>query len=258
QILLEAYHENATFTLSSSLPFKNANGSISEYLPESRNFLKINRQKYKKRRYLHKGKDNITNFLDKLPKTKHDHGSFVDDVPLANDAMVQIVLNGVFAENFKETNDRHEFRSFCRTFCIVPESSKRFQIYKQKPMYNEVPLYQGGMPKSILQVQQMAPAATTVTQHPQQQPTVESPSTSSYMEVNELSTGAPIDVINDDDSYYIKMSMVQRFSNESGMNNKWAEKCLEKNEWDYSKACTCFYYMKDKIPFEAFIYECLL
>jgi len=91
-------------------------------------------------------------------------------------------------------------------------------------MFNEVPLYQGGMPKSIPQVQQMAPTATTVTQDPQQQPTVESPSTSTYMEVNQLSTGAPKNVINDDDSYYNKMSMIQRFSNESGMNSKWAEK----------------------------------
>lgn len=37
--------------------------------------------------------------------------------------MVQIVVNGVFAEDFKETNHRHVFRSFSRTFCIVPVGS---------------------------------------------------------------------------------------------------------------------------------------
>jgi len=37
--------------------------------------------------------------------------------------MVQIVLNGVFAEDFKETNYRQTCRSFCRTFCIVPVGS---------------------------------------------------------------------------------------------------------------------------------------
>jgi len=37
--------------------------------------------------------------------------------------MIQIVLNGVFAEDFKETNHRHVYRSFCRTFCIVPVGS---------------------------------------------------------------------------------------------------------------------------------------
>lgn len=37
--------------------------------------------------------------------------------------MVQITVNGVFAEDFKETNIRQTFRSFCRTFCIVPVGS---------------------------------------------------------------------------------------------------------------------------------------
>jgi len=37
--------------------------------------------------------------------------------------MVQIVVNGVFAEDFKESNFRQVFRSFCRTFCIVPFGS---------------------------------------------------------------------------------------------------------------------------------------
>jgi len=59
-------------------------GSLSQYLPESRNFLKFDRHKQGKRRFLHKGKENIINFLDKLPKTKHDLGSFIVDVPLAN------------------------------------------------------------------------------------------------------------------------------------------------------------------------------
>lgn len=34
--------------------------------------------------------------------------------------MIQIVVNGVFAEDFKETNVRHVYRSFSRTFSIVP------------------------------------------------------------------------------------------------------------------------------------------
>lgn len=34
--------------------------------------------------------------------------------------MIQIVVNGVFVEEFKETNIRHVYRSFARTFSIVP------------------------------------------------------------------------------------------------------------------------------------------
>lgn len=37
--------------------------------------------------------------------------------------MIQIVVNGVFAEDFKESNHRPIFRSFSRTFCIVPVGS---------------------------------------------------------------------------------------------------------------------------------------
>lgn len=40
--------------------------------------------KVKRSRFLHKGKENIVNFLEKLPKTKHDLGSFCVDVPIAN------------------------------------------------------------------------------------------------------------------------------------------------------------------------------
>lgn len=38
--------------------------------------------------------------------------------------MVQIVVNGVFAENFKESDHKYLFRSFCRTFCLMPDGSK--------------------------------------------------------------------------------------------------------------------------------------
>lgn len=34
--------------------------------------------------------------------------------------MAQIVVNGVFIEEFKETNIKHVYRSFSRAFFIVP------------------------------------------------------------------------------------------------------------------------------------------
>jgi len=59
-------------------------GSLNQYLPESRNFLKFDKNRQGRNRLMHKGKDNVVNFLNKLPKTKHDLGSFVVDVPFAN------------------------------------------------------------------------------------------------------------------------------------------------------------------------------
>ncbi|XP_015373159.1 PREDICTED: nuclear RNA export factor 1-like [Diuraphis noxia] len=357
QMVSEAYHENATFTLSSCFLFKNVKGSLSQYLPESRNFLKFDRNKQGKRRFLHKGKENIINFLDKLPKTKHDLGSFIVDVPLANAAMVQIVLNGVFAEDFKETNYRQVYRSFCRTFCIVPvgsgwsiisdmlfittvtdelllESSKRFHIFKAKPVSSkknnlngnnnqnvtmfmedtdemagmessssyqqpstpsypppsyqqstfssyqpspmtvpinpqQPPAYQGSMQTSASQIQQMAPAATlnfqsdsqlqsnaslpmfnTISASTTAFPTPSTPSLS----VNQLSTEVPVNLIRDTNANPDKLTMIKSFSNESGMNNEWAKKCLEENGWDYAKAASCFSDLKANIPPAAFIH----
>lgn len=37
--------------------------------------------------------------------------------------MIQVVVNGVFAEEFNENHNYQVFRSFCRTFCLVPAVS---------------------------------------------------------------------------------------------------------------------------------------
>lgn len=55
-----------------------------EYSKYSRNFLKSDQDEYMKNNLVYKGRENIINFLDKLPKMKHDFGSFVIDVPFAN------------------------------------------------------------------------------------------------------------------------------------------------------------------------------
>lgn len=60
------------------------NRTLGQYLPESRNLLKSDSSRQGRNRLIHKGKDNVVNFLSKLPKTKHDFGSFVVDVPFAN------------------------------------------------------------------------------------------------------------------------------------------------------------------------------
>jgi len=81
------------------------------------------------------------------------------------------------------------------------------------------------MPTSIPQIKQMAFATTVDFQsESQQQPTVVSPSTFASLAVHQLSTEAPINLIDDVNDSYNKMSMVQSFSKDSGMNLKWDEK----------------------------------
>lgn len=35
--------------------------------------------------------------------------------------MIQIVVNGTFAENYDENRYRNVYKSFCRSFCVVPD-----------------------------------------------------------------------------------------------------------------------------------------
>ncbi|XP_060870754.1 nuclear RNA export factor 1 [Metopolophium dirhodum] len=330
QMVSEAYSENATFTLSSCFLPKNNKGSLSLYLPESRNFLKSKQKNQPRHCLLHRGKENIIDFLGKLPKTKHDLGSFIVDVPLATAILVQIVLNGVFVEDFKETNYKHICRSFCRTFCIVPvgngwsiisdmlfittitedllvETSKRFYVFKPKrnnlnsnsnqnltmfiedidetessPFHQQQPMFSfyqpslvkapinrqqpsssclGDMQTSTPQIQHMAPGASVNFQpdFPQQSTAsfsmlnATTVSTTAFTTINQSSTEVPVHLIIDANENPHKLTMIKSFSNESGMNNEWAEKCLEENGWDYVKAASCFLDMRSNIPSVAFI-----
>jgi len=68
-------------------------GISNLYLSESRNFLKFNQNRQERSSFMHKGKYSIVNFFNKLPKTKHDLGSFVVDVPLANVSLKMFILS---------------------------------------------------------------------------------------------------------------------------------------------------------------------
>ncbi|XP_022175908.1 nuclear RNA export factor 1-like isoform X2 [Myzus persicae] len=119
QMVLEVYHENATFSLSSCL-LKNCNpGNLADYTPNSQNLL-ISGLNKNKNSFVHKGKANIISIFEKLPKTKHDFGSFIIDVPFASSTIIQVIVNGVFAEEFNENHNYQVFRSFSRIFCLVP------------------------------------------------------------------------------------------------------------------------------------------
>jgi len=98
------------------------------------------------------------------------------------------------------------------------------------PINPQQPSYQGGMQTSTSQIQQMVPAATINFQpDSQQQSTVTfsmfkatSVSTTTFHTVDQLSTKVPVNLFsytNPD-----KLTMIKSFSNESGMNNEWAEK----------------------------------
>ncbi|XP_060841874.1 nuclear RNA export factor 1-like [Rhopalosiphum padi] len=338
QTVLEAYHENATFSLSSCLLKSCNHGSLTNYMPESRNFLKPDQNI---NCFLHKGKANIMNILEKLPKTKHDFGSFIIDVPFASSTIIQVVVNGVFAEEFNENHNCQVFRSFSRTFSLVPavncwiilsdmmfitlvsselmeESTKRFYVFKpsitnhtsNSNSFKTTMLIEDTLPDVLSTLC----CKTTISNHPsseyqkdsllsnnvspliptrnseekstfhasvvqnlqssrQQQHCLATPLTmitdsilSNSQQLNlpclvpseklsipvfdtkptepELST-IPTKMISNSSN---ELLMIKRFSNESGMNDKWSKKCLVENNWDFAKATLCFSKLKSRIP----------
>jgi len=90
----------------------------------------------------------------------------------------------------------------------------------------------GGMQTSTPQIQHMAPAASVNFQPDIPQQSTASFSmfntttvlTTAFTTINQSSTEVPVQLIIDANENPHKFTMIKSFSNESGMNNEWAEK----------------------------------
>ena len=95
---IDAYHEEALMSFSSSFNRSIRDDSVKRYIGESRNLQVI--QEYKRSQLIHQKRVQIVGFLDKLPKTKHDITSFTLDVPFVNvnenGGILSFTVTGVF------------------------------------------------------------------------------------------------------------------------------------------------------------------
>jgi len=115
QPLLDAYHEEAMFSLSAH----GRHDLLSTYIPESRNLIRVD---YEKKRHdlLRRGRLSVVAFLSKLPKTEHDMNTFTLDVPFTSESLMTFTITGCFRERgTKNTNIKH----FNRCFLVVPQNS---------------------------------------------------------------------------------------------------------------------------------------
>lgn len=62
----------------------------------------------------------IVSFLNKLPVTKHHLDTFQVDIPFFSKEFINVVVNGLLQETLKTQSS---FRSFCRTFFLVPHNN---------------------------------------------------------------------------------------------------------------------------------------
>ncbi|KPI90891.1 Nuclear RNA export factor 1 [Papilio xuthus] len=234
QSLMDAYHENATMSMTTSYLTHDIRNSPStklhQYLPNSRNILRIT-DRESRRRYLRTGKLQVVAFICDLPKTTHDLMGFAVDVLIYTPTMIMVSMNGVFKETASQGS-----RSFHRTFMIVPNNGGGFCIVNDMLFITnttkeqEEKMFQSGVPAA-------APtpvAATTSAPAPAPAP---APAASEALH-----------------SEHHRM-LLNALGQQTGMNDYWSMNCLQETGWDLQKAMFIFNKLQSegKIPHEAFV-----
>ncbi|KAK2083616.1 Nuclear RNA export factor 2 [Saguinus oedipus] len=238
--LLGAYHEEACFSM--TIPFNpedSAPKSLSQYFEDSRNIKTLkdpckcvrgkSGQDLREELLKHTKRD-IVDFLSTLPKTQHDLSSILVDMwyqtvstcflPRAGPEsqrrkwMLCFSVNGVFKE--VEGQSQGSVLAFTRTFIATPGSNSSLCIVNDELFVRDASPQETQSAFSI-------PVST--------------PSSSSEPSLSQE-----------------QQEMVQAFSTQSGMKLEWSQKCLQDNEWNYTRAGQIFTVLQTegKIPTEAF------
>lgn len=116
QLLLDAYHEQAYFSMSATVSKKST--KFASHLEQNRNLLKVRETKQRKK-LLKQGRLHIASFISDLPRTKHDLGSFTMDISLVTEEFILITTTGFFTE-FCSEESKEFLRYFNRTFTLMP------------------------------------------------------------------------------------------------------------------------------------------
>ncbi|XP_012276840.1 nuclear RNA export factor 1 [Orussus abietinus] len=118
QPLLNAYNEDAFFSLTISVPYAGVN-RFSAYLPVNRNLFRVNDSE-KRNRLLKRGRLPIVTLISEFPKTQHYLNTFTMDLGVVTETMMNVTVTGLFKELSTETK---ALRYFDLTFIIVPQGS---------------------------------------------------------------------------------------------------------------------------------------
>ncbi|VEN42801.1 unnamed protein product [Callosobruchus maculatus] len=235
QPLLQAYHENAIFSLTMAYPYgfgKDKNVSwLNWYATDNRNLLRV-QDPDRRTKLLKQGHVAVVSFLQEMPKTKHDMHSFTVDLTIFTPQMLCLTVSGMF----KELKSGHKFpplRYFFRTLVIVPAGSGFCIANEVLHITNTTPT----QAKAFKTPHIVAPPPSPVSQGA-------SPGPSTSM--------VPPAAALDDN---VKQEMVKQMSIQSGMNLEWSLKCLQETEWDFQRASLVFQdlHARGVVPPEAFV-----
>ncbi|XP_017263959.1 nuclear RNA export factor 1 isoform X2 [Kryptolebias marmoratus] len=217
QPLLDAYHDGASLSLTTPYSTQNpSRSSLGEYYKDSRNLKRI-KDTTMRFRLLKHTRLNVVAFLNELPKTQHDIASFTVDVNTYTNTLLSFTVSGVFKEVVVDGKSRESTMAFSRVFITVPAGNSGLCIVNDQ-------LFIRMATTEEIRRAFVAPAPT--------------PSSSPVPTLT-----AP------------QQEMLTAFSQKSGMNLEWSQKCLQDNGWDFNRAAQIFTQLKaeGKIPDVAFI-----
>uniref|UniRef100_A0A023FJY8 Putative mrna export factor tap/mex67 n=1 Tax=Amblyomma cajennense TaxID=34607 RepID=A0A023FJY8_AMBCJ len=118
--LLDAYHDNAVFSLT-AMKLATTKTDVKEFQRESRNLARLTNSDARRDR-LKSGRLNIVSFLNQLPETRHDPSSFTVDVPLVTPTLMCFSVFGILRLVHKGLI-LPPLRSFTRNFFVVPQGT---------------------------------------------------------------------------------------------------------------------------------------
>lgn len=276
--LEQAYHANSFFSQSSYYPPNQsydlpASKKLNSYIQESRNLFRVTEYPKRKSR-LFMGKDNIIQYLSKLPKTQHDLSSFVVDLNFFTPALINFTVCGVFREPTSSSIETTwPIRYFCRTFLIVPINQGFCIVNDLLSITNvhdsQIANYFRKETESPTVLQSPPPALTAQSIVSPITPGVASPvmpGVSSPVMPGVVSPVMPdvsspvmpgvaspvmLPVMDD----LVRQRMVETLAAQSGMNLNWSRKCLDETQWNFERALWAFGELQKQgsIPAEAFI-----
>ncbi|KAJ8940254.1 hypothetical protein NQ314_010776 [Rhamnusium bicolor] len=235
QPLLQAYHENAIFSMTMAYPYgckDKAAAWLHWYHTDNRNLKRV-LDTERRVKLLKQGQLAVVSYLQEMPLTKHDIHSFTVDLTLFTPQMLCLTVSGMFRE-LKSGNKSPPIRYFFRTLVIVPAGSGFCIANEELHITNAFPDQAKEAFKTPVAVEPtpVAPVAT-----------VSSPGGPAV---------SPIVPVPDDAT---KQEMVRQMSAQSGMNLEWSLKCLEETQWDFQRASLVFQHLQSQgvIPPEAFV-----
>ncbi|XP_025104123.1 nuclear RNA export factor 1-like isoform X1 [Pomacea canaliculata] len=246
QPLIDAYHEHAVFSLTANYNETNdKQASLKEYLLESRNSLRKKGSDQERARQmdrlLKRGRLPVVSQLYSLSRTTHDASSFIVDVNFVSSSLLSFTVNGLFKETDNKA-DKPPIRAFSRVFVTVPAAAGGILVTNDMlTITNATP----EQTQAAFKNTGPTPSSSPVSSNPPPINTLVPPPSTSGASLLPASVATPES----------QQQMILAFSQNSGMNVSFSQRCLVENGWNFEKAAEVFTTLNSqgKIPPEAFL-----